>query len=39
MNGDEEECIWGIGGKARKKGTMGRSGCSWVDNIKWILER
>jgi hypothetical protein len=37
--GGEEECIWYIGGKVRKKETLGRPIHSWVNNIKWILER
>jgi hypothetical protein len=30
-NGGDEECIWDIGGKARRKGRPRRR---WVDNIK-----
>jgi hypothetical protein len=36
-NGGEEECIWDIDGKARKKRQLGRPRRRWVDNIKTDL--
>jgi hypothetical protein len=35
--GGEEECIQDIGGKARRKGTIGKPRRRWVDNIKMDL--
>jgi hypothetical protein len=35
--GGEEECIWDIGGKARKKQTTRKNKTKWVDNIKMDL--
>jgi predicted small integral membrane protein len=32
-NGGDEECIWDIGGKARRKEII-KSKTRWVDNIK-----
>jgi hypothetical protein len=31
---DEEKCIRDIGGKARRKYTLGRPGRSWVNNVE-----
>jgi hypothetical protein len=36
-NGGEEECIYNIGGKARRKETTGKTRRSWVDNMKMDL--
>jgi hypothetical protein len=36
-NGGEEERIWDIGGKARRKEPLGRPRRRWVDNIKMSL--
>jgi hypothetical protein len=36
-NGGEEECIYNIGGKARKKETLGRPRRRCVNNIKLDL--
>jgi hypothetical protein len=36
-NGSEEECIWDIGGNARRKEPLGRPRRRWVDNIKMDL--
>jgi hypothetical protein len=33
-NGGEEECMQDIGGKARKKRSLGRRRRMWVNNIK-----
>jgi hypothetical protein len=33
-NGGEEECIYNIGGEARRKEPLGRPRRKWVDNIK-----
>jgi hypothetical protein len=33
-NGGEEECIYDIGGIARRKSPLGRPRRRWVDNIK-----
>jgi hypothetical protein len=30
----EEECIWDIGGKARRKELLGKPRRRWVDSIK-----
>jgi hypothetical protein len=37
MNGGEEDCIYNIGGKARRKETTGRPRHTWVNNIKMDL--
>jgi hypothetical protein len=37
MNGGEVECMYDIGWKARRKETLGRPRCRWVDNIKMNL--
>jgi hypothetical protein len=34
MNGGEEEHIYVISGRARRKKPLGRPRCRWVDNIK-----
>jgi hypothetical protein len=36
-NGAEQELIYDIGGKARRKETTGRPRRRWVDNIKMDL--
>jgi hypothetical protein len=36
-NGGEEDCIWDIGGKARRKETTGKTRHRWVVNIKMNL--
>jgi hypothetical protein len=36
-NGGEEECIWDIGGQARRKETTRKTRRRWVDNIKMDL--
>jgi hypothetical protein len=36
--GGEEECIWDIGGKARRKEPLGRPSHRWVDHIKMGLK-
>jgi hypothetical protein len=36
-NGGEEECIYDIGGKARRKKILGRLRRRWVDSIKMDL--
>jgi hypothetical protein len=36
-NGEDEECIWAIGGKTRRKETAGRPRHRWLDNIKMDL--
>jgi hypothetical protein len=36
-NGGEDECIKDIGGKARRKESVGRPRPKWVDNIKMDL--
>jgi hypothetical protein len=33
MNGVKVKCIQDFGGKARRKETIGRPICRWVDNI------
>jgi hypothetical protein len=33
----EEECIYDIGGKARRKEPLGRTGRRCMDNIKMVL--
>jgi hypothetical protein len=38
MNEGEEESLWIIGGKARRKEPLGRPRRRWVDNVR-ILER
>jgi hypothetical protein len=35
-NGREKECIYGIGGKVRKR-PLGRPRRRWIDNIKMDL--
>jgi hypothetical protein len=39
MNTGEEECIQHTGGKARRKGTLGRPRRRWVDSIKMDLRK
>jgi hypothetical protein len=36
-NGAEQQCIYDIGGKARRKEPLGRPRRRWVDNIKTDL--
>jgi hypothetical protein len=37
MKGIGTECIWDIGGKARRKEPLGRQRCKLVDDIKMDL--
>jgi hypothetical protein len=37
MNEGEEECIYDIVGKARRKGPLGRPRRRWVNNVKIYL--
>jgi hypothetical protein len=30
----EEECVKDIGGRARRKRSLGRLRCKWIDNMK-----
>jgi hypothetical protein len=34
MNEHEEECMQDFGEKTKRKETLGRQRCRWVDNIK-----
>jgi hypothetical protein len=36
-NGGEEERVWIIGGKARRKDPLGRTRRRWMDNIRMDL--
>jgi hypothetical protein len=37
-NGEEEECIWDIGGKSKRKKPLGSPRRRWMDNIKLDIE-
>jgi PAS domain-containing protein len=39
MNGEERNAYRILVGKVEGKSPLGRPRCSWVDNIKMILER